>query len=218
MVQSSRESAQLFQSHPWHGVPAGVHVPEIVNVFIELVPTDTVKYEVDKSSGHIWLDRPQSFSSLCPMPYGFIPQTFCGEKVGDLCGQAISRSGIIGDGDPLDVCVLTDRALHGNLFLCARPIGGLRMIDGNEADDKIIAVLENDLSYGRFEDISDCPVGIVNRLIHYFLSYKQLPGKQAKVEVTGTYDRHVAHDVIRMSMRDYEVKFGALHASTVSGP
>ncbi|MBA3321706.1 MAG: inorganic diphosphatase, partial [Pyrinomonadaceae bacterium] len=70
--------ATLFQAHPWHGVAPGENAPAVVNAYIELVPTDTVKYELDKVSGHLRLDRPQRYSSLCPMPYGFIPQTYCG--------------------------------------------------------------------------------------------------------------------------------------------
>jgi inorganic pyrophosphatase len=204
---------QLFQAHPWHGVTPGEQVPELVNVFIELVPTDTVKYEIEKQSGHLWLDRPQRFSSMCPTPYGFVPRTYCGDRVAAICCAAVGRDGIAGDGDPLDVCVLTDRSLlHGNSFLCARPIGGLRMIDGDEADDKIIAVLENDQSYGAYKDIDDCPAPIVNRLMHYFLSYKQLPGKQTKVEITGTYNKEMAQKIIRESMLDYDTKFASLHA------
>lgn len=207
----------LFQSHPWHGVTAGDKAPESINVFIELVPTDTVKYEVHKESGHIWLDRPQRFSSMCPTPYGFVPRTYCGDKVAQVCMNATSRTGIKGDGDPLDVCVLTGQSLpHGNLFLRARPIGGLRMIDRNEADDKIIAVLDDDLSYGEFDDIEDCPEPLLQRLIHYFLSYKQLPGNEAKVEITTAYNREEAYRVIQQSMVDYEVKFGALHATATT--
>ena len=98
-----------LQSHPWHGIPAGDQAPEVVNVFVELVPTDTVKYEVDKDSGHLKLDRPQQFSSLCPAPYGFIPRTWCKERVAAVAAQATGRSGVIGDGDPIDICVLTER-------------------------------------------------------------------------------------------------------------
>ncbi len=212
MSPTKQLSTHMFQSHPWHGVGAGSEAPDLVNVFIELVPTDTVKYELDKASGHLWLDRPQRFSSMCPTPYGFIPRTFCGDSTAEYCRTATGRDDItLGDGDPLDVCVLTDRALmHGNLFLCARPIGGLRMIDGSEADDKIIAVLENDHSYGSFQNIEDCPPAIINRLIHYFLSYKQLPGKQIKVEITGSYGRTESYEVIRRSMIDYDRKFGII--------
>src|SRR5215210_7006500 len=99
--------ARLFQAHPWHGVPAGTEAPRVVNAYIEIVPTDTVKYELDKPSGHLRVDRPQRFSSLCPTLYGFIPQTYCGERVGQLCSERTGRAQVRGDGDPMDICVLT---------------------------------------------------------------------------------------------------------------
>ena len=202
--------AKLFQAHPWHGVPPGTDAPAIVNAFIEIVPTDAVKYELDKPSGRLRVDRPQRFSSMCPTPYGFIPQTFCGESVAARCESRTSRNGIRGDGDPLDICVLTERpAAHGDFFVRAVPIGGLRMIDGRQADDKIIAVLVSDVAYGHIEDIEGCPVGLVDRLKHYFLSYKQLPGAAPRrVEIADVYSRAESLDVIERSMRDYRKTFG----------
>lgn len=200
----------LFQAHPWHGVSPGEDAPAEVGAYIEIVPTDPVKYELDKSSGHLRVDRPQRFSSMCPTLYGFIPQTFCGEEVAALCVERTALSGIEGDGDPLDICVLTEKAFaHGSFFLRARPIGGLRMIDGQQADDKIIAVLDGDLAYGHIKDIDACPVGLVDRLKHYFLSYKQFPGEAPKrVEIADVYNRAEALDVIGRSLRDYRKKFG----------
>ena len=93
----------LFKAHPWHGVSIGEDAPEVVTAYIELVPTDTVKYEMDKASGTLKVDRPQQFSNVCPAPYGFVPQTFCGAKVGDLFEKRSGRTNIIGDGDPLDI-------------------------------------------------------------------------------------------------------------------
>ncbi len=202
---------QLFQAHPWHGVTPGPRTPELVNAYIEIVPTDAVKYELDKASGHLRVDRPQRFSSMCPTLYGFIPQTFCGREVAELCEQRTGRSGIEGDKDPMDICVLSEKTFaHGSFFLHARPIGGLRMIDGQQADDKIIAVLESDLAYGRILEIGDVPQGLVDRLKHYFLSYKQLPSDEYKrVEIANVYDRTEALDVIRRSLRDYLNEFGA---------
>jgi inorganic pyrophosphatase len=137
----------LFQAHPWHGVGAGDDAPEIVNAYVEIVPTDVVKYELNKNSGHLHIDRPQRFSSMCPTLYGFIPRSFCGNEVAELCASRACRTGIKGDGDPMDICVLTEKtAAHGSFFVRARPIGGLRMIDGEQADDKIIAVLEGDIA------------------------------------------------------------------------
>ena len=200
----------MFQAHPWHGITPGPKAPQIVNAFIEIVPTDAVKYELDKQSGHLHVDRPQRFSSMCPSLYGFIPQTFCGEHVADLCAERTGKTGIQGDGDPMDICVLTEKTFaQGNFFLQAQPIGGLRMIDGEQADDKIIAVLEADLAYGHVKDIGECPKALVDRLKHYFLSYKQLPGEAPRrVEIADVYDRAEAQDVISRSVRDYEKKFG----------
>jgi len=160
----------LFQAHPWHGVTPGENAPREVSAYIEIVPTDPVKYELDKASGHLRVDRPQLFSSMCPTLYGFI---------------------------------------HGSFFLRATPIGGLRMIDGHQADDKILAVLVSDVAYGHIEDIGSCPKGLVDRLKHYFLSYKQLPGAAPRrVEIADVYGREEAFDVIERSMRDYRKKFG----------
>jgi inorganic pyrophosphatase len=209
----SREKARmdrLFQAHPWHGVSPGDKAPAAVNAYIEIVPTDAVKYELDKVSGHLRVDRPQRFSSMCPTLYGFIPQTFCGDYVAQLCAERTGIPGIEGDGDPMDICVLTEKTLaQGSFFLLAKPIGGLRMIDGRQADDKIIAVLDADLAYGHIEDIADCPKALIDRLQHYFLSYKQLPGDAPRrVEIAAVYDRTEAYDVIKRSFRDYDERFG----------
>ena len=207
---SNNPPKHFFQAHPWHGVTPGVRAPGLVNAYIEIVPTDAVKYELDKTSGHLKVDRPQRFSSMCPSLYGFIPQTFCGEEVGALCAERTGLEKVDGDGDPMDICVLSEKTFaHGSFFLSARPIGGLRMIDGQQADDKIIAVLESDLAYGRIENVADVPQGLVDRLKHYFLSYKQLPEEAPrKVEIAHVYDRTEAMEVISRSLRDYQAKFG----------
>jgi inorganic pyrophosphatase len=203
--------AVLFQAHPWHGVAPGDDAPETVNVYVEIVPTDVVKYELDKPSGHLRLDRPQRFSSLCPTPYGFIPQTYCGDGVGELCCSRTGLTDIKGDGDPMDICVLTEKTIgQGNFFVRAKPIGGFRMIDGVEADDKIIAVLESDVAYGDMSELTDVPRGLVDRLRHYFLSYKQLPGEAPRrVEIAEVYGRAEAFEAINRSMQDYRERYGA---------
>jgi len=200
----------LFQAHPWHGVAPGDAAPDVVEAYIEIVPTDTIKYELDKRSGHLRVDRPQRFSSFCPTLYGFIPHTFCRDEVAALCCEHTGLSGIKGDGDPMDICVMTEKSVgHGGFFVRARPIGGLRMIDGDQADDKIIAILDSDISYGYIRDIGDCPRGLIDRLKHYFLSYKQLPGDEPRrVEITDVYDRAEAADVVARSLRDYRREFG----------
>lgn len=202
----------FFRPHPWHGLSKGEGAPEAVTAYIEIVPTDTVKYELEKSTGFLKLDRPQKFSNVCPAPYGFIPQTFCGQRVAAIAAARTGRPGLVGDGDPLDICILTDRALsHADHLLNAIPIGGLRMLDSGEVDDKIIAVLENDTSYGHFKNIADCPRAVVQRLEHYFLSYKMSPTDQTKsTEIFEVYGRKEAHDVILQSARDYSERFGSL--------
>lgn len=118
---------------------------------------------------------------------------------------------IVGDGDPMDICVLTERTVAHGGFLCrAKVVGGLRMIDGNEVDDKIIGVLEDDLAYGKFNDVMDCPPGLIERLRHYFLSYKQLPvDPSRRVRIAEVYGREEALETIRQGMSDYAEKFGA---------
>lgn len=200
-----------YTSHPWHGIPIGDLAPEVVTSFIEVIPSDTVKYEVDKKSGYLMIDRPQKFSNIVPALYGFIPQTYCKKEVADFCMKKTGREDIVGDDDPLDICVLTEREVtHGNIIVKAIPIGGFRMIDGGEADDKIIAVLEKDEVYGQWRDIEELPPTIVNRLKHYFLTYKQLPGEPEKCEITDVYGREEALEVIRRSQKDYHDTYGNL--------
>ena len=198
-----------YQAHPWHGVSIGENAPEVVTAFIEIVPTDTVKYEIDKDSGFLIVDRPQKFSNIIPAPYGFIPQTYCDKEVAKLCMEKCGKTGIEGDGDPLDICVLTERTIDaGNILMPAVPIGGFRMIDGGEADDKIIAVLKGDEFYQQWEDIKDCPDSVLLRLEHYFLTYKDMPGiVKSNVEITHVYGREEALEVIRKSQEDYKMNF-----------
>ena len=136
-------------AHPWHGVSKGASFPDIINVYVEITPFDTVKYELDKESGLLKIDRPQKFSNLCPALYGFVPQTYCGKEIANFCMEKSGLTEVKGDGDPLDICVLSERPIQNqNILLQCIPIGGLRMVDKHEADDKIIAVLKDDLMYG----------------------------------------------------------------------
>lgn len=193
------------KAHPWHGISLGDDVPEEVRAFIEIVPTDTVKYEVDKISGYLSLDRPQKFSNIVPCLYGFLPMTYCSVKMAELTNAALARYDIEGDGDPLDICVLTEKDVtHGDIIVRARPIGGLRLLDHNQADDKIIAVLKNDAVYGGIKDIEELPKQIVRRLVHYFTTYKDIPGENTqRMKFISLYGADVAKDVIRRSMDDY---------------
>lgn len=205
-----------YKSHPWHGLEVGDSAPEAVTAFIEMVPTDTVKYELDKVSGYIRIDRPQKYSTVVPALYGFIPQSFCGDSVARFCMDKCGREGIKGDGDPLDVCVLTERTIsHGDIIACVKPIGGFRMLDGDEADDKIIAVLLNDATYHGYDDISELPHVVVDRLKHYFLTYKDMPASdegecKKTVEIVATYGRQEAYEVIMRSLEDYKCHFEGL--------
>jgi inorganic pyrophosphatase len=210
---------RLFKTHPWHGVPVGEEAPEVVTVYVEIVPADAVKYEVDKVTGHLKVDRPQKFSNVCPTLYGFIPQTYSAERVAELaCRRTGRRLG--GDGDPLDVCVLAERAFsHGDFLLRARPIGGLRVIDSDEADDKLVAVLEGDLTFGRIADLGELPRPLVERLEHYFLTYKlaidtgaaePLKAEKSETEVAGIYGRDEAREVIAAGIEDYRAHFPEL--------
>jgi inorganic pyrophosphatase len=197
------------KAHPWHGIEPGEHVPDIVTAFIEIVPSDTIKYEIDKASGYLKIDRPQKFSNMIPTLYGFIPQTYCAEEVAEYAEQKSGRKVIKGDGDPLDICVLSERSVtHGDILLQAVPIGGFRLIDDGEADDKIIAVMKGDEFYRQWSDVSDCPVSYINRLKHYFLTYKHLPSDNAICEITNVYGRNEAHEVIRRALADYQHHYG----------
>lgn len=205
-----------YKSHPWHGLEVGDQAPDVVTAFIEMVPTDTVKYELDKVSGYIRIDRPQKYSNVVPALYGFIPQSYCGDTVATYCMEQSGRHNIKGDGDPLDVCVLTERTIaHGDILATVKPIGGFSMLDGDEADDKIIAVLHKDATYGGYNDISELPDVVVERLKHYFLTYKDMPHSERgdqprKVEIVATYGREEAHEIIRRSLEDYKSHFNSL--------
>ena len=197
----------LFKCHPWHGVNIGPDAPNRVTCYIEIVPTDTVKYEVDKATGYLKVDRPQRFSNFCPTLYGFVPRTYCGERVAAcaLGGPRVTR----GDGDPLDICVLTDRAIsRGEILLRARAIGGLRMVEREEADDKIVAVLIGDPTFGDLTDLAQLQRPVVDRLRHYFLTYKAIPGESpSQITVDPVYDAAAARTVLEAAREDYRATF-----------
>lgn len=199
-----------YKSHPWHGISFGENFPDVLTAFIEIVPADTVKYEIDKASGWLKVDRPQLFSNVVPALYGFIPQTLCDVEVGKFCMTKTGKQNIKGDQDPMDILVLEEKNIqNGGILVQAIPIGGFRMIDKNEADDKIIAVMKDDAVYGKYKDISELNESIVNRLKHYFLTYKDLPGstEKRKVEIAAVYGREEALEVIRQSAVDYKNRF-----------
>ncbi len=196
---------RINKAHPWHGIPMGDEAPEEVTVFIEIVPSDTVKYEVDKETGYLKIDRPQQYSNVVPANYGFVPQTYCAAKIADLArkkSEGIEIKG--GDGDPLDILVLSEHHIpRGDIILKARPIGGFCLIDGGEADDKIIATLKGDKVFEQYADISELPKGILERFEHYFLTYKNLPDAPQRCEIAYSYGREESYEVIRAATADY---------------
>ena len=199
------------KAHPWHGVPIGETAPEEVTVFIEIVPRDTVKYEVDKETGYLKIDRPQQYSNVVPANYGFIPQTYCYDGVANLArtGSDISITG--GDGDPLDILVLSEHHIpRGDIILKAIPIGGFCLIDDNEADDKIIAVLKGDKVFEQYQEIAQLPKGILERFEHYFLTYKSLPDAPNICEIAYSYGREQSYGVINAAIEDYSELLGKL--------
>lgn len=193
-----------WRPHPWHGLEVGDKSPDVVNAYIEMTPFDAVKYEVDKTTGYLRVDRPQLTSSMPPTLYGFIPRTYCGSRVHDL-SPASER----GDGDPLDICVITERPINrGEVILHARVIGGVQMIDSGEADDKIIAVLHEDRFWAHVNNIDEVPAPLRDRLQHYFETYKLAPGGKPNVKVNEIYGAARAKEVVRAACADYEEMYG----------
>ncbi len=193
-----------WRPHPWHGLEIGDEAPNIVSAFIEVTSFDAIKYEVDKLTGYMRVDRPQRSSSMPPSLYGFIPRTYCGDRIGKLSPHTDD-----GDGDPLDICVLSERPIdRAEVILNARVIGGLHMIDEGEADDKIISVLDNDRYYKDVNEVNDLPDVLIERLRHYFGTYKLVPGKESDVFVDRVYKREEAFKVVEAAMADYKDMFG----------
>jgi inorganic pyrophosphatase len=205
----SNRDFNRWRRHPWHGLTARPEgAPEdIVQCYIEMTPADVVKYELDKESGFLMVDRPQRTTSSPPALYGFIPRTYCGEEVAKRCPHAD-----VADSDPLDICIYSERHItRADILLKARVVGGIQMIDGGEADDKIVAVLEGDNIWGDVQDIADLPNIKTERLQHYFSTYKMVPGVDADVKVDFVYGRDEALRVIAAAITDYENEFGHLH-------
>jgi inorganic pyrophosphatase len=189
-----------WRPHPWHGLDSGDDAPKIVNAYIEITPFDTIKYEIDKATGYLRVDRPQRGSAQPPTLYGFVPRTYCGRRVAALSAPGVERA----DGDPLDICVISERAItRSEIVLRARVVGGIQMIDDGEADDKIVAVLESDLFWGPVQDIKALPQALLDRLTHYFATYKLVPGVHTNVRIERTYEREHAEAVVEASMEDY---------------
>ena len=199
-----------FRPHPWHGLAVGEDPPRIVSAYVEITPFDLVKYEVDKMTGYLRVDRPQRTSSSPPTLYGFIPRTYCGARI-----AALSPGSKRGDGDPLDICVVSERPIaKSEVILSARVVGGFRMVDAGDADDKIIGVLCSDSFWGEVTTISQLPAALIERLRHYFLTYKLVPGEPARVAIEATYDSSHAQAVVSAAMEDYSAEFGSAVAES----
>jgi inorganic pyrophosphatase len=193
-----------WRPHPWHGLAPGANPPGMLQAYIEITPFDPVKYEIDKVTGYLRVDRPQRSSSLPPALYGFVPRTFCGPRV-----AALSSGAEGGDGDPLDICVLSERPItRAEVLLTVRVVGGLSTLDQGAADDKIIAVLQGDSVWGNAMDIMDIPERLIERLRHYFATYKLVPGQSSPVITQEIYGLARAEQVVTAAIQDYLLEFG----------
>jgi inorganic pyrophosphatase len=174
-------------SHPWHGVPPGDQAPRIVNAVIEIPQGSRAKYEIDKESGLLKLDRVIYSSFYYPCNYGFIPQTY-----GD-------------DKDPLDILVITSQSVQALCLIEAKVIGVMQMIDSGDADDKIIAVAANDPSVNHYNNIEELPPHFFEELRHFFEEYKRLENKTVQVNEFG--DKAVALTIIEDAVNLYKQSF-----------
>ncbi len=170
-------------NNPWHKVRVGEGAPDIVNGIIEIPQNTRAKYELDKQSGLLKLDRVIFSSMYYPANYGFIPRTYCDDK------------------DPLDILVLSQITIVPMCIVSAKVIGVMQMLDDGEKDDKIIAVAENDMSVNHMNDISDLPEHFVKELKNFFEDYKKLENKT--VEVEEFQDAKTAKAIIEKSFIDY---------------
>lgn len=192
-----------WRPHPWHGLEVGPNPPEVVHAYVEITPFDLVKYEVDKATGYLRADRPQRTSSTPPALYGFVPRTYCGDGVG-----ALSPGAHGGDGDPLDICVISERPItKSEVIVRARVIGGIQSLDSGEADDKIVAVFEHDAIWGEIDELALLPAPLLDRLRHYFATYKLRPDGTNPVVIASIYDRRRALEVVRAAVEDYRKNF-----------
>lgn len=177
----------IDKNNPWHKVSVGENAPDIVNGIIEIPKNTRAKYELDKESGLLKLDRVLYSSMYYPANYGFIPQTYCDDK------------------DPLDIVVLSQTTVVPMCIVSAKVIGVMRMLDGGELDDKIIAVAENDMSVSHIDDISELPEHFFKELRNFFEDYKKLENKT--VEVEDFQNAVVAREIVKRSIEDYQNLF-----------
>lgn len=179
---------QLQVAHPWHGVSHGEGAPRTVNAIIEIPQGSRAKYEIDKESGLLKLDRVIYSSFYYPTNYGFIPRSY-----GD-------------DKDPLDILVLSSLSVQPLCIVEAKVIGVMQMIDGGDADDKIIAVAAHDMSVNHINNIEELPPHFFKELRQFFEDYKKLENKSVQVEDFG--DKATALEIIAAGLKHYEAVFG----------
>jgi len=173
--------------NPWHDVSPGDNTPTTVNAIIEIPKNTRAKYELDKETGLLKLDRVLYASMYYPANYGFIPQTYCD------------------DNDPLDILVLSQITMQPMCLVDARVIGVMRMMDVGESDDKIIAVAENDMSVNHINNVTELPPHFFKELRNFFEDYKKLENKTVIVEEF--QDKNTAMEIVDQSIIDYNAKF-----------
>ncbi|MFO7725595.1 MAG: inorganic diphosphatase [Oceanipulchritudo sp.] len=192
-----------YKPHPWHGLePLSGERGKVV-AFIEVTQYDRIKFEIDPTTGYLCVDRPQRNSSLPPVPYGFIPRTLCGDNTGKLV-----REGTEGDGDALDICVLSEHEItRSEVVLDAQIIGALKTFDSGKADPKLIAILEGDMLWGDIKSLSELSVRHIDRLEHYFRQYKVEKNLENPVEISERCDKEEALRLLDASLEDYREAF-----------
>lgn len=173
--------------HPWHGLDPGEHAPEVVDCIIEIPRNSRSKYELDKKTGLLRLDRVLYSAVVYPANYGFIPRTYCDDR------------------DPLDILVLGQHEVVPLCIVTARPIGVMQMVDQDEEDDKIIAVHEHDPAFSHYRDIRELPQHTLYELQQFFEDYKKLEHKEVRIE--RFKGQHDARQIIETSLRLYQQSF-----------
>jgi inorganic pyrophosphatase len=173
--------------NPWHNVSYGENIPNVVNGIIEIPKGTRAKYELDKDSGLLILDRVLYSSVYYPANYGFIPQTYCDDK------------------DPLDILIISQIEIVPLCIVPAKVIGVMRMLDGGEADDKIIAVAEGDPSVNHINDISELPKHFISEMRNFFEDYKKLENKTVQVEEFE--NAKIAQEILKKAIEDYNKIF-----------
>ncbi len=177
----------MSTQHPWHQVSPGSNIPDIVNAVIEIPKGSKAKYEIDKDSGLLKLDRVLFSSVMYPANYGFIPQTYCDDK------------------DPLDILVLCSIDVFPMSIIEAKVIGVMHMVDNGEQDDKIIAVAKNDMSVNYINDLNELPPHAMTEIVRFFKDYKVLEDKNVTIE--HMLGKKYAYKVITESLELYQATF-----------